>query len=118
MSLVSEAQNLGVTFDSSLKLDHHFEDVRKRCNGKLVALSYLRNMMSEKIFAVVQATALSVFDFCDLFYGNAAQCVLSKMQKSQNFAARIVIGARKYDHVSPVLVRLNWVPLKERRLVQ
>ena len=45
---VSEAKNLGVTFDSSLKWDHHIEDVRKRCNGKLIALSYLRNVMSEK----------------------------------------------------------------------
>ena len=114
---VSEAKNLGVTFDSSLKWDHHIEDVRKRCNGKLIALSYLRNMMSEKTFAsVVQATALSVINYCDLVYGNAAQCVLSKLQKSQNFAARIVTGVRKYDHVSPALVRLNWVPLKERRL--
>ena len=74
--------------------------------------------MSEETFAsVVQATALSVIDYCDLVYGNAAKCILSKLQKSQNFAARIVIGARKYDHVSPVLVRLNLVPLKERRLV-
>ena len=73
--------------------------------------------MSEKTFAgVVQAISLSVIDYCDLVYGNAAQCVLSKLQKSQNFAARIVTGVRKYDHVSPALVRLNWVPLKERRL--
>ena len=73
--------------------------------------------MREQTFAsVVQATALSVINYCDLVYGNATQCVLSKLQKSQNFAPRIVTGVRKYDHISPALVRLNWVPLKERRL--
>ena len=83
-------------------------------NKQLIALSYLRNMMSENTFAsVVQATPLSVIDYCDLVYGNAAQCVLSKLQKSQNFAALIVTGVRKYDHVSPALVRLKWVLLKE-----
>ena len=73
--------------------------------------------MSEKAFAsVVQATALSVVDYCDLVCGNATRCVLSKLQKSQNFAARILTGVRKYDRVFPALVRLNWVPLKERSL--
>ena len=51
------------------------------------------SLQSEKTFAsVVQATALQVIDYCDLVYGSAAQCVLSKLQKSQNFAARIVTG--------------------------
>ena len=49
--LVSEAQNLGVTFDC-------VDDVRKLCNGRLIALSYLQNMRSEKTFAsVVHDTA-------------------------------------------------------------
>ena len=63
--------------------------------------------------SVVQVTALSIIEYSDLVYGNAAERVLLKLQKSQNFAARIVIGVRKFDHVSPALVRLNWLSLKE-----
>ena len=30
----------------------------------------------------------------------------------QNFAARIVGNTKKYDHVTPVLKRLRWLPVK------
>ena len=29
----------------------------------------------------------------------------------QNFACRIVSGARKYDHISPICKELNWLPV-------
>ncbi|PFX11800.1 hypothetical protein AWC38_SpisGene24350, partial [Stylophora pistillata] len=34
-------------------------------------------------------------------------------QTVQNFACRIVSGRRKYDHVSPTLKELRWLPVKE-----
>ena len=52
--------------------------------------------MSEKTSAgVFQATALSEINYCELVYGNVAQCALLKLQKSQNFAARIITGLAK-----------------------
>ena len=35
----------------------------------------------------------------------------SYLQSIQNFACRIVNGARKYDHVTPILKDLNWLPV-------
>ena len=32
------------------------------------------------------------------------------MQHVQNFAARIISGARKFDHISPVHRELSWLP--------
>ncbi len=34
-----------------------------------------------------------------------------KLQSVQNFACRIVSGARKYDHVTPLLKELRWLPV-------
>ena len=34
------------------------------------------------------------------------------LQGVQNFAARIVSGTRKFDHVSPALKNLRWIPVK------
>jgi len=31
----------------------------------------------------------------------------------QNFAARILINTRKYDHISPILYKLGWLTVKE-----
>jgi len=35
------------------------------------------------------------------------------LQTVQNFACRIVSGRRKYDHVSPALKELRWLPVEE-----
>ena len=36
---------------------------------------------------------------------------ISKLQGIQNFAARIATGTRKYDHITPVLKELKWLPV-------
>ena len=35
-----------------------------------------------------------------------------KLQGIQNFAARNISGTRKYDHTTPVLKELRWIPVK------
>jgi hypothetical protein len=37
---------------------------------------------------------------------------MRKLQGIQNFAARIVSGTRKYDHITPVLKELRWIPVQ------
>ena len=34
---------------------------------------------------------------------------IARLQKVQNFAARIVTGARKYEHITPMLKELHWL---------
>ena len=36
------------------------------------------------------------------------------MQLVQTFSARIIIGLRKYDHVSPALKELKWLNVKDQ----
>ena len=40
--------------------------------------------------------------------------LMSQLQKRQNHAARVIIQWRKYDHITPVLVDLHWLPVKQR----
>ena len=37
---------------------------------------------------------------------------MHKLQIVQNFAARIITGIRKYDHITPGLKELRWLPVK------
>ncbi len=32
----------------------------------------------------------------------------------QNAATRLLIGSRKFDHISPILTSLHWLPVKQR----
>ena len=37
-----------------------------------------------------------------------------KLQYVQNAAARLITGIRKHDHITPILMDLHWLPVKER----
>ena len=39
---------------------------------------------------------------------------LNKLQLVQNCAARLVSGVKKYDHITPVLKSLHWLPIARR----
>ena len=43
---------------------------------------------------------------------------LQRLQKMPNLAASIVSRTPKYDHISPVLKALHWLPVKARILIQ
>jgi len=35
------------------------------------------------------------------------------MQSMQNVTARLITGTRRSDHISPVLRKLHWLPIRE-----
>ena len=35
-----------------------------------------------------------------------------RLQRIQNTAARTVINIRKYDHITPILQKLHWLPVR------
>ena len=41
---------------------------------------------------------------------------LCRLQSVQNAAARLVTGARRCDHITPILRQLHWLPVRQRVL--
>ena len=39
---------------------------------------------------------------------------LTRLQRVQNAAARLIAGLRKKDHITPTLKRLHWLPIEQR----
>ena len=39
---------------------------------------------------------------------------LNKIQRAQNAAARMLTKTKKFDHITPVLQQLHWLPIKYR----
>ena len=48
-----------------------------------------------------------------LLYG-IPDALLHKLQLVQNNAARLVMRKKKSDHVTPLLIHLHWLPVKQR----
>ena len=56
----------------------------------------------------------SKLDHCNSLLYNVPKCTLKKLQSVQNAAARLITCSRKYDHITPILKELHWLPISER----
>ena len=107
---ISEARNLGITFDRTLNWDAHVTSVTRRCFGTLSGLSHLRGRLPLSVISVlVNALVLSQVRYCIAIYGNSSKRNLTRIQKIINYGAKIIFGRKKYDHVSDLLERLGWL---------
>ena len=48
-----------------------------------------------------------------LLYGISGY-LMDQLQRCQNYAARVVTLTRKFDHITPVLYELHWLPIRYR----
>src|SRR5215475_8810577 len=66
--------------------------------------------------AVVLANSLvsSKLDFCNSLYADLPMSTIRPLQVVQNSLARAVYSSRKFDHVSPLLRSLHWLPISQR----
>ena len=68
----------------------------------------------DKRKSIVQAIVMSQLDYRNgLLYGTPA-VHLCKLQRLQNAAARLVCTVSRYDHITPSLINLHWLPVTHR----
>ena len=64
---------------------------------------------------MINTLVFSKLFYCSFVWSNAADTNLLKLQAVQNFAARIICVSRKFDHVTPPLLKeLYWLPIKSQ----
>jgi len=75
----------------------------------------LRNMLSvsdaEKL---VHAFMTSRIDYSNALLAGCPASTINKLQLVQNAADRVLTRSRKYDHITPILSSLHWLPIKFR----
>ncbi len=107
--------NLGVILDSNLSFENHICYDTKTAFFHLRNISKLRNMLSvsdaEKL---VHAFMTSRLDYCKALLGGCPASSINKLQVVKNAAARVLTRSRKYDHITPILQSLHWLPIKFR----
>lgn len=63
---------------------------------------------------VIHAFISTRLDYCNALYVGISQSLISRLQLVQNAAARLLTGIKKREHITPVLKRLHWLPVKYR----
>ena len=108
-------RNLGVNQDNHLKMDKPVASLCSRSFYQLYRLRRIRKFLTpQSTQTLVHASVTSNLDYCNsLFYG-MPQYLLDKLQRIQNAAARVVMLVPKFEHITPVMVELHWLPVKYR----
>ena len=93
--------NLDVLCDSQLSFEHHVNKVCKAINYNLYSIGKIRKLISQSdTEKLVNALATSSLDYCNSVLFGSTSKVIDRLQRSQNHAARIITGTRKYDHIT------------------
>jgi len=108
-------RNLGILFDSSMLMKDQVSSVVKSCHIQLRSIGRIRQYLSfEAASNLIHAFIGSRLDYGNSLLSGLPDNLISKLQKIQNTAARILTKTRKYDHVTPILGDLHWLTVDKR----
>ena len=80
-----------------------------------IAILLIRNSLSqEDAETLVHAFISSKLGFCSALLYGLPKSVIDRLQYVQNCAARLVTRTRSSEHITPVLRRLHWLPVRQR----
>ena len=82
--------------------------------NQLIKISRIKHLLDRKTLLLTNSFVSSKLFYCSSVWGNTSKCNLHKLQLLQNFAARAVLGLRKFDHISQGRRSLRWLDVKDR----
>ena len=115
VSVSNTVSNLGVQLDDQLTMNNHVSALCRSCFFQLRQLwTVRRSLTTEVTKTLVHAFISSRLDYCNSLLFDIGEGLLNKLQHIQNSAARLVTGTRKFEHITPVLCALHWLPIRQR----
>ena len=112
---VKVVRNLGAWFDSHFSMSTLISRSCSRAFFWLHNIKRIRQFLPrDKLEMVLHAFVTSRIDYCNgLLYG-LPDCEIAKLQRVQKAAARLLMSCKKYDHITPILINLHWLPVRYR----
>jgi len=106
---------MGIHFDSGLTMTAHISKTVSNCYASLRQIrSICRSVPKWVMSSLVAALVLTRLDGGNATLVELPACQLNRLQHVLHAAARLVYGARKFDHVTPLLRELHWLSIPER----
>jgi hypothetical protein len=110
-----QIKNLGVVFGRIMKMQTYIREVVRNAMYHLHNISKIKQYLTYSVTEqVITSLVMSRVDYCNALLAGLPQSTIAPLQRVQNCAARILTGTRKFDHITPVLMKLHWLPVKYR----
>ncbi len=112
---VDSVKDLGAYLDSTLSMGSHISAKCAAASRQLFSIRRIRRFLTrEATETLIHAFIFSHLDYCNgLLYG-IPEYQVSKLQRIQNMAARLVFHLPKFSHVTPLMAELHWLPVRYR----
>ena len=98
-----------------MSMDKHVTNICKNCFFHLRKIARIKEYLSTSdIQTLVHAFITSKLDNCNSLLYGLPKFLIDRLQNVQNCAARLVTGSKKYDHITPLMKQLHWLPISQR----
>lgn len=112
---VSSIRSLGVTLDRKRSFDQHVNNTCRSCYHHIRSLRHIRESLPDEVAKTVACSVIgSRLDYCNAVLSGMSQSNFTKLQRVQNTLARVVLRHRKFEHITPALNELHWLPAQYR----
>ena len=112
---VTSAKDLGVIIYSHLTYNAHIRKVVSSCMAKLCQINKVKDCFDRNtLLLIISALVLSKVTYCSTVWSNPSASNIKKLQAVQNFACRIAAHTGKFEHITPVLRQLKWLPSQQQ----
>jgi len=107
-------RDLGVLIDSNVAMLSHVSRTVSRCFAVLRQLRSIRRSVSNSVFhSLVVSLVMLRLEYCNATLAGLPASQLSRLQSVLNAATRLIHRSSRYDHVTPMLRDLHWLPSLE-----
>ena len=115
ISTSSRAKNLGVIIDDTMSMNDQVDSLCKSLYYEIHRINLVRKFLTPEVTRKLMVSlVLSKLDYCNSLLSGLPQYQIQKLQRVQNWAARIIFRCKKSDHVTPLLRTLYWLPVSQR----
>ena len=108
-------RNLGSWFDAHMRMDVHIGKICSKAFRALYNIRKIRKFLTvQSTKTLIHAFVSSHLDYCNALLFGLPKYQLDRLQKVQNAVARVTFQIAKFDHITPALIDLHWLPVTFR----
>jgi len=115
IKFTESARNLGFVMSNTMSTDKHVSQICRSAYAALHQIASIRSYLdTDTTKKLVCALVLPRLDYANSLLANSPKYLTERLQRVQNSAARLVLKAKKRDHITPLLRSLHWLPVQAR----
>jgi hypothetical protein len=112
---VHSVQNLGIYMDSDVSMQTNVAKTVLSCFSALNQMCSIRlSVTGPVLLSLIISVVLTRLDYGSTTLAGLPNQLLHQLQSLLNVAVRLACSGRKYDHITPLLRDMHWLPFPER----